>query len=595
MNLAGLKTLAEQKEEIDKDLSDLSFLWVNFIRIHVFDREISDADGNLIDNNHLDLLEYLLYRCSERGISVMLTPIAWFHSPYEQNHYSDPKKRAFSVLWHKNSFIVGGMQMIPSDLTEIVSPQGGILIDSNRSLWSRQAGFLKQFLSKVNRYSQYPIGQEPSLAMVEILNEPSFWNYEQLIKAREGNYSYDSIPDDLKYFYNRDKARDIKLVNFDYQHHLDYTKKADSVGEYKNFLYWRTFDFINKMTKVIRENSHSSMLVGHSLFGAEYWGYGNDIEGDIRNSYLSGVADSSVDIVTAGFYAGGAECNSDLVATGKCNTDYSNLLTGRDQWSGINQWRFWQKGSKYNFNDKMKRKGRVVYEFGVFGNSKKAYALNPMAREMRQAGVQAAAFFTYDTRTSAPYNGVIYPNGDGRPEVYGLHFLNLYHTPSVAADFFAARKTFYRVPLDGQTLSPVPSDNQWTWGAFTSYQGNSSFFSDPWTFVQSNPIENGVNNPIEWYNLSLVTNFTVTCTGNCRYWDYNGTGIVRLEQSNDGKRKLIVYPDVIRLRDSLGGNSSTDIITKLDEGMSRSIRFKDAFSGTLNFTSKKEVQVFPFN
>lgn len=278
-------------------------------------------------------------------------------------------------------------------------------------------------------------------------------------------------------------------------------------------------------------------------------------------------------------------------STGTCDTDHLNLLSGVAQ--SINTWRF-GKGNHYNFNDKMKKKGRIVYEYGLFGNTKMAYAINPMAREMRQAGVQAAAFFQYDTRTSAPYNGVIHPHGDGRPEVYHTHFLNLYHTPSAAVDFFAARKTFFQVPLFGQTMSPVPSDNQWTWGAYTTFKGNSSLYSDPWTFAQSKPIENGVHNPIEWYDLSQKPNFTVTCVGPCRYWDYNGTGVVRFEKTNDGKSKLIVFPDVIRLRAGLAGKNSYDLITQLDYGKSRTLKFKDVFAnkGAINFTSKKDKQEF---
>ncbi|MCL2117113.1 MAG: hypothetical protein FWH27_01675 [Planctomycetaceae bacterium] len=54
---------------------------IDVIRIHVFDSEISDRDGNLIRNEHLDILDYLVSKCNENGIYLWLTPIAWWGSP----------------------------------------------------------------------------------------------------------------------------------------------------------------------------------------------------------------------------------------------------------------------------------------------------------------------------------------------------------------------------------------------------------------------------------------------------------------------------------------------------------------------------------
>ena len=51
----------DHKKAIDRDVYHFSRLGLNAFRIHLWDVEISDAEGNLIENDHLDLLDYLIY------------------------------------------------------------------------------------------------------------------------------------------------------------------------------------------------------------------------------------------------------------------------------------------------------------------------------------------------------------------------------------------------------------------------------------------------------------------------------------------------------------------------------------------------------
>ena len=44
-------------------------------RIHVLEDYISDEYGNLIENQHLDLFDYLLYKLKQRGIKMYITPM----------------------------------------------------------------------------------------------------------------------------------------------------------------------------------------------------------------------------------------------------------------------------------------------------------------------------------------------------------------------------------------------------------------------------------------------------------------------------------------------------------------------------------------
>ena len=40
-------------------MNHLARLGLDAYRIHVWDREVSDREGNLVENEHLDLLDYL--------------------------------------------------------------------------------------------------------------------------------------------------------------------------------------------------------------------------------------------------------------------------------------------------------------------------------------------------------------------------------------------------------------------------------------------------------------------------------------------------------------------------------------------------------
>ncbi|NIS63879.1 MAG: hypothetical protein GTO05_01785, partial [Gemmatimonadales bacterium] len=50
----------DRKQAIDADVLHFARLGLDAYRIHVWDREVSDNEGNLVANDHLDLLDYLL-------------------------------------------------------------------------------------------------------------------------------------------------------------------------------------------------------------------------------------------------------------------------------------------------------------------------------------------------------------------------------------------------------------------------------------------------------------------------------------------------------------------------------------------------------
>jgi hypothetical protein len=74
------------KEAIDKDVYHIARLGLNAFRLHIWDVEITDSAGNLKENEHLDLLDYLIAQLEKRGISVILTAQTNFGNGYPEKN-----------------------------------------------------------------------------------------------------------------------------------------------------------------------------------------------------------------------------------------------------------------------------------------------------------------------------------------------------------------------------------------------------------------------------------------------------------------------------------------------------------------------------
>ena len=115
-------------------------LRLDLLRLHVFDREISDRQGNLVDNDHLRLLDYLIDQAKRRGIYLVLTPIAWWGVPGRSDGFSDayPMPR----------------------------------MTTDPAVWAAEGRYLKQFLRHTNRYTGLAYAEERAIAALELINEP---------------------------------------------------------------------------------------------------------------------------------------------------------------------------------------------------------------------------------------------------------------------------------------------------------------------------------------------------------------------------------------------------------------------------------------
>ena len=79
----------DRREAIDRDVYHMSRMGLNAFRLHLWDVELSDSAGNLLENEHLDLLDYLISRLEARGIDIVLTAQTNFGNGYPERN-TDP-------------------------------------------------------------------------------------------------------------------------------------------------------------------------------------------------------------------------------------------------------------------------------------------------------------------------------------------------------------------------------------------------------------------------------------------------------------------------------------------------------------------------
>jgi hypothetical protein len=139
----------DRKKMIDEDMAQFARMGWTALRLCSWgDWENSDRQGNLVVNDHVDLLDYLIAKAHERGIYILLTPI----------HGYDP---SFPDQMGKPSTNVGFSRWFPK------SEMG-----TNPQSIAAQTNYIGQLLNHVNKYTGVALKNEPALLFIEVINEP---------------------------------------------------------------------------------------------------------------------------------------------------------------------------------------------------------------------------------------------------------------------------------------------------------------------------------------------------------------------------------------------------------------------------------------
>ena len=144
---------ADRKRMIDEDMAQFARMGWDGLRLTFWgDWEASDSAGNLLTNDHLDLLDYLIARARERGISMLFSPIQLYGSNWP-DALNDTTQPGFGRRFGK-----GRMGTDPRAL-------------------AAQVNYLRQILNHLNPYTHVALKDEPSILFIELVNEP--WHHPE--------------------------------------------------------------------------------------------------------------------------------------------------------------------------------------------------------------------------------------------------------------------------------------------------------------------------------------------------------------------------------------------------------------------------------
>ncbi|HEX9486871.1 MAG TPA: hypothetical protein VF976_07380 [Gemmatimonadales bacterium] len=152
---------ADRKHMIDEDMAQFARMGWDGLRLTFWgDWEASDSAGNLIANDHLDLLDYLIARARERGIYMLFSPIQLYGSNWP-DALDDSSAPGFGRRF--------GKARMGTDPAAIAA----------------QVTYLRQILGHVNRYTGMALKDEPAILFIELVNEP--WHHPE---DHEGSIRY---------------------------------------------------------------------------------------------------------------------------------------------------------------------------------------------------------------------------------------------------------------------------------------------------------------------------------------------------------------------------------------------------------------------
>ena len=151
----------DRKRMIDEDMAQFARMGWDGIRLTFWgDWDAADSTGNLVANDHLDLLDYLIARARERGIYMLFSPIQLYSSNWP-DRMQDSTPRGFARFFDRGR------------------------MGTDSAAIAAQVTYLRQLLNHVNPYTHVALKDEPAIVFIELVNEP--WHHP------------DDIPGSIRY------------------------------------------------------------------------------------------------------------------------------------------------------------------------------------------------------------------------------------------------------------------------------------------------------------------------------------------------------------------------------------------------------------
>ena len=375
---------------VDVDFRHFAEMGVRFLRIHLYDREITDCEGNLVENGNLDVLDYVLKKCEEQEIYLMITPIVWWNTvstqlAAEQDYaywycHSHPGF-GFSNFYSKDSLIW------------------------NQEAIECQKRYFRSLLDHKNRWTGKRFCEHSQIVAVEPCNEPDYvapWLVDT-----------DTTPSGMSYrvFSQGRLRRELKELFHSFEQCHPEIKERDKLFEAFNFQNIR--HYLTELMGIVDD------FYGNRVLKTSFASFGGSISPEMNQLFK----DCNICAISFGTYLNASGFDG-------VNTDAVNHLPMAEKWLA---------NVRKSCNSDL---AKVVYEFDATG-TQNGYPLAAISAAYRDFGVQMAAYFTYTPAAVAAWN----PG-------WLVHYLNLEHTPSKAAGFATAAAIFQREDAPGLVMEP---------------------------------------------------------------------------------------------------------------------------------------------
>ncbi|WP_136060436.1 hypothetical protein [Pontiella sulfatireligans] len=232
------------KAMIDEAYDELQLMGCNLIRIHLSPGDICDDEGNLVENQWLDLTDYVLAKAEEYG---MYTYIAFLNT--------------LGAARGKETFVSTRDETKP---IWMVDPE----------FMAKADGYIHQLLNRKNRYrGGVKIKNSPALALVEPINEPGYFKRDEI----------DAYPQCFAI----------------YQGWLDAGGKTDSAESYTAWRTANTKQYINRMVKFFKDEEVAAVMSWSLEWPRMMEWTGEDV--------FEAAAESDAEIVSICLYPGQSE------------------------------------------------------------------------------------------------------------------------------------------------------------------------------------------------------------------------------------------------------------------------------------------------
>lgn len=450
MRHCGIPLEAEALKEIaDRNIAELKTLGLGIVRMHLLPSDFSDGEGNIRDSVFLDVLDYTMHRCNEAGLYVYLTLINEMHTTF-----------------FKDSFLVGREHPEWTGDPELIR---------------KSEHYVREFLTRTNRYSGLRYADDPALAIIELINEPRYADYD----AMRTNPAFAVIRQQFEAWLAQ----------------RNLTEQPDL--HYLTFRYEQISAYLERMYAAVR-GTGARQPVAWNLNWPRFVRQHEDV--------YQAVADSPLEVVSFCLYPGQGDVPRPY-------WDHPLDLGDRNYLPYLRDVGHDYAGLRWLLDERFADKARAVYEFETFYNQS-SYLYPAMAAVFRSLGAQVAQMWTYTLTPTAEFFS-------------GSHYLNLHTTPAKAASFALAGETFQSLPR----FAPYPAEvaDPMVLGPCTlSFEQDISVVSTPDVFMHSKSVGAEALPP--------VRPRLILARGSSPLVTYGGSGIYRLDIGADGI-DLVIHPD----------------------------------------------------